>query len=169
MLGCMSTLELAALLAGYALALARLLNAAKLLWSWLPVKLQPLLPALVTVLPLLASQLGAAETKLALSEALLLALGALTTAVRGQHPVPPPLLVLLFLAFTGMVSGCSRDRSRDIQSAIDASRAACLVYQVSRNELPKPLPEADKLCPLLLAHEAVPEPAAVVAGGATGT
>ncbi len=107
MLGGMSTLELAALIAGYALALARLLNAARGLWSWVPTKLPPLLPALVTVLPLLASQLGAATTKLDITESLVLALGALTTAIRGQHPVPPPALALLFVGFVISATACS--------------------------------------------------------------
>src|SRR4051812_25194450 len=98
----MTTLEIAALLAGYALALCRLLNAAKALWSWLPSKLQPLLPALITVLPMLAAQLGVAHTKLDISEALLLAFGALTTAVRGELPVPAVALVLLFLGVTSL-------------------------------------------------------------------
>lgn len=106
MVGGMSTLELAALIAGYALAVARLLNAGKLLWSWLPTKLQPLLPALVTVLPLLAAQLGAVTTKLDLVESLVLALGALTTAIRGEHPVPP-LAIVMLIGGLACASGCA--------------------------------------------------------------
>lgn len=104
----MTTIELAALLAGYALAIARLLNAAKLLWAWVkPTWLQPALPALVTVLPLLAAQLGAAETKLDISEALLMAFGALSTAVRGERPVPPAVLALMFFGFVSVVPACA--------------------------------------------------------------
>jgi hypothetical protein len=100
----MSFLEFVALLAAYALATARLLNAAKPLWSWVPTKLQPLLPALLSVLPTLAAQLGMVHTKLDLTETLVVALGALMTAVRGQHPVPPALLVLAFLGFTNLTA-----------------------------------------------------------------
>lgn len=108
MLAGMTTLEIAALLAGYALALARLLNAGRALWAWVkPTWLQPLLPALVTILPLLATQLGAADTKIAISEALLMAFGALATAVRGEKPVPPLALALLFFGFVSVVPGCA--------------------------------------------------------------
>lgn len=103
----MSVLELAAMLAAYALATARLLNAAKPLWSWVPTKLQPLLPALLTVLPALGAQLGMVHTKLDLTETLIMALGALMTAVRGQHPVPGPVLALVFLGFIGVLPGCA--------------------------------------------------------------
>jgi hypothetical protein len=44
---------------------------------------QPLLPALLVVLPAIASQFGTVETKLDFAEAVVLALGALGTAIRG--------------------------------------------------------------------------------------
>lgn len=102
----MTIIELAALLAGYALALARLLNAAKPLWSWVPEKAQPLLPALITVLPVLASSLGGVETRLDLAEALLLAFGALTTAVRGVPAQAKAVMLVLALAM-GPLQACS--------------------------------------------------------------
>lgn len=153
MLGGMSTLELAALLAGYALAMARLLNAARPLWAWVPVKLQPLLPALVTVLPLLASQLGAATTRLDMTESGILALGALMTAVRGQHPVPPVALVLLFLGFTGL-AGCSSlarvtpaDRAAGYTAQAKAAELSCRAYVFDRaHGLVDEVPAMVKLC-----------------------
>jgi hypothetical protein len=82
----MTPIEIATIVAGYTLALVRLLGAARPLWSWLPEKAQPLLPALLVVLPAIASQFGTVETKLDFAEAVVLALGALGTAIRGGAP-----------------------------------------------------------------------------------
>ena len=82
----MTPIEIATIVAGYTLALVRLLGAARPLWSWLPEKAQPLLPALLVVLPAMASQFGTVETKLDFAEAVVLALGALGTAIRGGAP-----------------------------------------------------------------------------------
>jgi len=102
----MSAIQIAALVAAYVLAAARLFNAARWSWSWLPVKLQPLLPAFIAMAPTFAAQLGLAKTGLDIADASLLALGSLATAVRGQHPVPTPLLVLAFFGFT-QVAACA--------------------------------------------------------------
>jgi hypothetical protein len=80
----MTPIEIATIVAGYTLALLRLLGAARPLWSWLPEKAQPILPALLVVLPVIASQFGTVQTKLDFMEAIVLALGALGTAVRGS-------------------------------------------------------------------------------------
>jgi hypothetical protein len=79
--------------------------------------------------------------------------------------VTPPTLWLLVLALAACSSG---NRSTEIKTAIDGARAACLIYNATRNQLPKPIPEADELCPLLQARDAVPPegPAAVASGGA---
>ncbi len=79
----MSPIEIATLIAGYSLALCRLLGAAKPLWAWLPAKAQPFLPALIVVLPAIASQFELVQTKLDFAEAFVVALGAIGTALRG--------------------------------------------------------------------------------------
>lgn len=79
--------EAAAALAAYALALVQLLNAAQPLWSWIPKKLQPFVPALVMILPQFARVVGLARTGLDLETTVLMAIGALVSAMRGQpHP-----------------------------------------------------------------------------------
>lgn len=82
----MSVLELAAIIAGYALAAMRVMNAARWSWAFLPPVAQVLLPAIVTALPALASALGGVETKLDIVEAIVVFLGALGTAWRGSLP-----------------------------------------------------------------------------------
>lgn len=79
----MTPIEIATLVAAYSLALARLLGAGRPLYGWLPEKVQPVVPALVAVLPSIAGQFGLVQTKLDFAEAVVIALGALGTAVRG--------------------------------------------------------------------------------------
>lgn len=85
----MTTIELAAVIAGYSMALFRVANSARWGWSFLPAWAQVLLPALVTALPAFASQLGGVTTKLELTEAIVVFLGALGTAWRGSLPNKP--------------------------------------------------------------------------------
>jgi hypothetical protein len=84
----MTPIEIATLVAAYALALARLLGAARPLYAWLPEKAQPFLPALIAVLPMIASRFELVQTKLDFAEAIVAALGALGTALRGGEPEP---------------------------------------------------------------------------------
>ena len=79
----MTPIEIATLVAAYALALARLLGAARPLYDWLPEKVQPVVPALIVVLPAIAAQFELVQTKLDFAEAVVIALGALGTAARG--------------------------------------------------------------------------------------
>lgn len=166
---------------GVVLAVVRLLTASKAFWWRFPAWLQKGLPAFLVALGTLPQALELAKSWLDVATALVFAVGAWFTASRGdQRPVepskskPPVLPVLYLFALAVFVSvqpwitGCSSDRSRDIKTAIDGARAACLVYGATKAQLPKPVPEADELCPLLLAQDALPEPvpSAVAAGGA---
>ena len=85
----MTPIEIATIVAAYALALARLLGAARPLYGWLPAKAQPFLPALIVVLPAIASQFSLVQTKLDLVEAIVVALGAVGTALRGPAEPEP--------------------------------------------------------------------------------
>jgi hypothetical protein len=58
-------------------------GAARPLYGWLPEKVQPVVPAVLAVLPAIALQFGLVATKLDFAEAVVIALGALGTAVRG--------------------------------------------------------------------------------------
>jgi hypothetical protein len=52
----MTPIEIATCVTAYSLALARLLGAARPLYGWLPEKAQPVVPALLAVLPAIANQ-----------------------------------------------------------------------------------------------------------------
>ncbi len=82
----LSIIQLAAIVAGYALAVSRLMDAARPLWHWAPQWLQLALPALVTALPEFAAALGLVKTKTDLMQAIVIALGTVTTAMRGALP-----------------------------------------------------------------------------------
>lgn len=82
----MSAIELAAIIAGYSMALLRVASAARWSWGFLPPWAQVLVPAMVTALPAFAAQLGAVQTSLDLTEAIVVFLGALGTAWRGTLP-----------------------------------------------------------------------------------
>lgn len=163
---------------GIVLAVVRLLTASKAFWWRFPEWLQKGLPAALVALGTLPQALELAKSWLDVVVAFVIALGVWFTASRGdQKPVEAPkpkvptLPVLYLFALAAFVSvqpwitGCSSDRSRDIKTAIDGARAACLVYGATKAQLPKPVVEAEELCPLLLAREAVPEPTHIAAAG----
>ena len=79
----MTPIELGTVIAAYALALARLLNAARFAWAWLPKHVQPVLPALLIALPQLAGALGLVETKMDIAVAALMTMGSVVAAIRG--------------------------------------------------------------------------------------
>jgi hypothetical protein len=80
----MSLLEVCSLIASFALAATRLLNAAKPFWSRWPL-VATWLPPVVAALPALAASVGLVTTEVGLVEALLVA-GAL--ALPGLVPAP---------------------------------------------------------------------------------
>lgn len=168
---------------GIVLAVVRLLTASKAFWWRFPAWLQKGLPAALVALGTLPQALELAKSWLDVVTALVVAVGVWFTASRGdQKPVEaskpkvPTLPVLYLFALASFVSvqpwlagGCaSRDRGRDIKTAIDAARAACLIYPTVKAQLPEPVPEADELCPVLLARDAVPEPVPAAAHAAEG-
>ncbi len=85
----MNTLEVlhySALAAGYALALARLTDTARPLWNFLPVKLQPVMPALLVVLPDLAAGLQHSMSAQDVANSVLASAGAFMISMRGALP-----------------------------------------------------------------------------------
>lgn len=82
----MSPLQIAALVVAYLLAFARLFDAARPLWAWIPAKFQPLAPAVLAVIPAIVDAFRGVTSKTELTIAIMGALGTLTTAVRGALP-----------------------------------------------------------------------------------
>ena len=82
----MSLAEVVSLIAGFALALSRLLTVAKPFWARVP-KLAAVLPAVVAMLPALVAQLGLVTTELDLVETLVVAAAML---LPGTVPAPAP-------------------------------------------------------------------------------
>ncbi len=82
----LSIIQLAAIVAGYALAVSRLMDAARPLWNWAPPWLQVALPAIVTALPDFAAALGLVKTPVDFAQTIVIALGTILTAMRGALP-----------------------------------------------------------------------------------
>jgi hypothetical protein len=85
----MPTLQIihyAAIAAGYLLALARLTDRARPFWSFLPAKIQPFLPAVLVVLPDLATGLQGVKSVEDVLNVALTAAGAVLIAMRGAVP-----------------------------------------------------------------------------------
>ena len=82
----MEATEIAFVIAGYALALRRLLGASKTLLWILPDKFQPWVAGLLVVIPELLTQLQGVGTKIDLAETLVMAVGAFFTAVHRKEP-----------------------------------------------------------------------------------
>jgi hypothetical protein len=53
------------------------------------------------------------------------------------------------LALCGVLVACSASQARDVSAALDGAKQACQVYQTAPRLLPSP--EADRVCPVLLA------------------
>jgi len=137
----MQAIEIAAIVAGYALALLRLLNAARPLWAWAPTWVQVFLPALVTTLPALAEQLGMAKTGLDLTETVFVFIATLSTAARGRPDVltrgsgrrgGPPAVGAGILVF--MLSGCASLKPT-IQTVNDLAIEACTIFYADRDSI----------------------------------
>jgi hypothetical protein len=146
-LNIMSTIELAALIAGFLMAVARLSRVAAPLWNYGPVWVQPLLVTLPLALTELAGRFGAVHTKLDLTEAGLVAALTLFAAVRGAiHPKAVALVLLCFVSFS--TSACSMFRSPPPETAAreayKAAKTACRLYDLAPAE--RHTAEMDRTC-----------------------
>lgn len=109
----MTHLEIAALVATYALAVTRLLKVTQPLWAKLPRWLQLTLPALLITLPQLAGAAGLVETKLDLVEAIGQAVVAVMIAAGGQAgSAAKTAAVLLFLSLSAPACAGSLETAR---------------------------------------------------------
>lgn len=81
----MNSIELAASVAGGAMATARLLHKSRPFWALGPPWVQALLPALPLALAQIAGSFALVKTQFDLSEAVLIALLTVGTAVRGTQ------------------------------------------------------------------------------------
>jgi hypothetical protein len=142
----MSTLELAAVLAGAVMALARLFRVAAPLWNYGPAWVQPLLATLPLVLTQLGGALGAVQTKLDLTEVLLVGVLAVAAAVRGATSKAPVAALLLFVGLS--TSGCSLlsapPPDTAARDAYRAAKAACAAYELAPAEAHND--EMDRTC-----------------------
>lgn len=82
----MSPIQISALIVAYLLAFARLFDAARWAWAWIPAKFQPLAPALLAAIPAIVEAFRGVTDKMQLTIAIMGALGTLTTAMRGALP-----------------------------------------------------------------------------------
>lgn len=88
-----------------------------------------------------------------------------STALLSWHVAPLGLRLAAGVLLACLLSCSSADRSRDIKTAIEGARAACLLYDATKAQLPNKVPEAENLCPVLMARDAIPEPAAATSAG----
>jgi hypothetical protein len=138
----MSTIEIAALIAGFVMAIARLARVVAPLWNYGPSWVQPLLTTLPIVLTQLGGALGAVETKLDLTEALLV--GALTIAAAVRGAVGPQAALVLLVAALSTATACASAPEVSARDSYRAALAACVVYDASPADARTP--EADKAC-----------------------
>lgn len=82
----MTPLQIAALIVAYLLAFARLFDAFRWAWAWIPVKFQPLAPAFLAAVPAIVEAFRGVTDRTQLTIAIMGALGTLTTAMRGALP-----------------------------------------------------------------------------------
>lgn len=143
----MSVLEIVSILVGLIVALRRLLGAARpIMFGLLPDKAQPYVAALLTVLPALAEQLGAARTHLDVAETVVVAAAVFFVAVRGK-----PAATVAALALIGVVTvstACSVFGSDKpgitAADAYQAAKRACALYRFAPDSARTP--EADAAC-----------------------
>jgi hypothetical protein len=140
----MSTIELAALIAGFLMAAARLARVAAPLWNYGPTWVQPLLATLPLLLTELGGKLGAVHTKLDFAEVAIVGVLTLVAAVRGAVGKAAPLAALLLCVGA---SGCSVFAKAPDTAAADAyqaAKAACALYELAPAE--RHTAEMDKSC-----------------------
>lgn len=143
----MSTIELAAIVAGALMAIARLARVAAPLWKYGPPWVQTLLTTLPLLLTQIAGQLGAVATELDLASVLLFAGLTITAAVgdarRGVHFAG----VLLLAGLAGSSSGCAyldQQPAKVVDDAFLYAKEACAMYEEQSVEYHTP--EMDKAC-----------------------
>lgn len=73
------------------------------------------------------------------------------------------------LCLAAVLQSCSGDQGQDVKTAISVARGACKGWQVGKAFLPKPVPEAEAVCPLLLAPPAIKDCVVTGEGGAGGS
>jgi hypothetical protein len=141
----MSIIELAAMLAGFVMAIARLARVAAPLWNYGPAWVQPLLATLPLVLTQLGGALGAVQTKMDLTEALLVGCLTLAASIRGAVSKAPAAALLLFVGLGS--SGCAAFAPQEATIARDAyqtAKTACEIYDLAPAE--RRNPEMDRVC-----------------------
>ena len=82
----MTPVQIAAVAVAYLLAFARLLDAARWAWDWLPVGAQPVFPAIIAAVPLAVEAFRGVQTTEQLVLGVVVAVGAFATAIRGALP-----------------------------------------------------------------------------------
>jgi hypothetical protein len=149
----MSTIELAAVLAGAVMAIARLARVAAPLWKYGPPWVQALIPLLPLMLTQIGDMLGAVKTTLDLSSVLLFAVLTIAAAVGdARRAASGSALALLLFAGVGLsASGCAffekaakaapETAARD---AYKAAKAACALYELAPAE--RHTDEMDRTC-----------------------
>ncbi len=141
----MSAIELAALIAGFLMAVARLARVAAPLWNYGPAWVQPLLATLPLILTEIAGKLGAVTTKLDFAEAAIVGVLTVVAAVRGVMHKAPVAALLLFVAVGA--SACSSFQKAPDTAARDAYRgakAACAAYELAPSSAHNA--ETDRAC-----------------------
>lgn len=137
----MSTIELAAILAGAVMALARLARVAAPLWKYGPPWVQALIPVLPLLLTQIGDMLGAVHTTLDLTSVLLFA-GLTIAAAVGDARKAAPLVLLCLVGFGS--SACASAPSVSARDSYRAARTACELYAHAPADARTP--EADKAC-----------------------
>jgi hypothetical protein len=146
----MSVIELAALIAGFLMAVARLARVAAPLWSYGPSWVQPLLATLPLMATELAGKFGAVHTKLDLAEVLLVAGLVVAASVRGVVSKGAAVAVLLIVACFGATACGAFDSQEPAATARDAyetSLVACQLYELAPPA--RHTAEMDKICKAL--------------------
>lgn len=136
----MSTIELAAVIAGAVMALARLFRVAAPLWKYGPPWVQALVPIAPLMLTQIGDMLGAVQTKLDLASVLLFALLTIAAAIGDARKAASAgvALICLFCGFGAAAGGCAKFAAPPPETAArDAYRtakAACELYELAPAE-----------------------------------
>ena len=133
-----SAAHVAGLIVAYLLGFAQLTNSVKWAWSWLPTKLQPVVPALVAFATDAATGLGGATSGLQIATTLLLDFGPTAAALKGalsashfaslspeaqaevnaKRPLWLGLHTVTVCLAALMLCGCNATVAKDVESAL---------------------------------------------------